>query len=271
MGSPFHHQSIIHLSINLLSFYMKGRTLEPKLGVIKYVKTVILSVIGTCIMHVILRSLTPHVYPELITDTCVSGLSATLFCLKVITIRHMSSVNFSLLFELLEMIMLAEKNTRLYHVSGLVTGLFLLMWFSDTCTIKGMKKCMNCPICPFVVEGKAIKATATNAVVELNAAVTCQTSNIIYCITCSRCQKQYVGQSERTLQARFSEHRDYAKKKDFSKACGAHFSSRGHSVHDMKVSILEKVHSNDELLRVERESMFIRDFNSKYKGLNRQT
>ena len=41
---------------------------------------------------------------------------------------------------------------------------------------------------------------------------------------------------------------------------GAHFSSRGHSVHDMKVSILEKVHSHDELLREEWESMFIRDF-----------
>ena len=100
---------------------------------------------------------------------------------------------------------------------------------------------------------------------------TCQTSNIIYCITCSKCQQQYVGQSERTLQARFSEHRDYAKKKDYSKACGAHFSSRGHSVHDMKVSILEKVHSIDELLREERESMFIRKFNCKYKGINRQT
>ena len=50
------------------------------------------------------------------------------------------------------------------------------------------------------------------------------------------------------------------KKRDLNKACDAHFSSRGHSVHDMKVSILEKVHSDDELLREERESMFIRDF-----------
>jgi len=132
--SPFHHQSIIHLSINLLSFYMKGRTLEPKLGVVKYVKTVILSVIGTCVMHVLLMSLAPHVYPELLSHTCVAGLSATLFCLKVILLRHASSLNFSLLFELGEMIMLVEKNTRLYHISGLLTGLVLLMWFSDTCT-----------------------------------------------------------------------------------------------------------------------------------------
>ena len=68
-----------------------------------------------------------------------------------------------------------------------------------------------------------------------------------------------------------NKHASYLKKRDLNKACGAHFSSRGHSVHDMKVSILEKVHSDDELLREERESMFIRDFNWKYKGINRQT
>ena len=50
-------------------------------------------------------------------------------------------------------------------------------------------------------------------------------------------------------------------KRDLNKACGAHFSLRGHTVHGMKVSILEKIHSDDELLREERESMFIRDFN----------
>ena len=130
--SPFHHQSIIHLSINLLSFYMKGRTLEPKLGFVKYVKTVILSVIATCIMHVLLMSLAPHVYPELLSHTCVAGLSATLFCLKVISLRHASSVNFSLLFELGEMITLVEKNTHLYHISGLVTGRDEIRIFVDS-------------------------------------------------------------------------------------------------------------------------------------------
>ena len=46
--------------------------------------------------------------------------------------------------------------------------------------------------------------------------------------------------------------------RDFSKASGAHFSSRGHSVYDISVSMIEKVHSPDELLREEWESMFIK-------------
>ena len=132
-----------------------------------------------------------------------------------------------------------------------------------------MKKCLNCPICPFVVESRIVKSTATDAVVELNAAVTCQTRNIIYCITCTKCKEQYIGQSERSLQNRFSEHRDYVKQEKVGKATGWHFNKKGHSVHDMKVSILEKVHTRDDLQREERESMYISLFNTKYRGINR--
>ena len=37
----------------------------------------------------------------------------------------------------------------------------------------------------------------------------------------------------------------------------------------MKVTEIEKVHSHDEVLREERESMYIKNFNTKYKGINR--
>ena len=135
--------------------------------------------------------------------------------------------------------------------------------------IKGMKKCMNCPICPFTAEGKVVKSSKTDFVQEINFVADCQTKNIIYCITCSKCNEQYIGQSERTLQARFSEHRDYVKQEKVEKACGWHFNKKGHSVHNMKVTVVEKVHSNDDVLREERESMYIKNFNTKYKGINR--
>ena len=84
--------------------------------------------------------------------------------------------------------------------------------------IKGMKKCMNCPICPFVIEGKVVKSSKTTFVQGINSVVDCQTKNIIYCITCTKCSEQYIGQSERTLQARFSEHQDYVKQEKVEKA-----------------------------------------------------
>ena len=137
--------------------------------------------------------------------------------------------------------------------------------------INGMKKCLKCPICPFVKECKVVKATATTACIEINSAVNCQTTNIIYCITCNKCNEQYIGTSERSLQKRFSEHRDYVKNEHLSQATGWHFNKKGHSVSDMRVTILEKVFSLDEALRLERESHFIKMYNTFYKGINKSS
>ena len=81
---------------------------------------------------------------------------------------------------------------------------------------------------------------------------------------------QYIGESERSIQERFSEHKNYVASNQVSKATGAHFNLPGHSMSEMRVVILEKVHSIDPLIRKEREELFIRNFNTKYKGLNKR-
>ena len=137
---------------------------------------------------------------------------------------------------------------------------------------KGMKKCLKfgkgCPVCPFVKPTTTVKASATNVVIPVNTAVNCQDSNIIYCITCQACNQQYIGTTEHSFQHRISQHRDYIKNKDFSQPTGKHFNLRGHSLGDFKATILEKVYSSNKLVREQRESDFIRKFNSKYKGMN---
>ena len=138
-----------------------------------------------------------------------------------------------------------------------------------------MKKChkksdfAECPSCPFVNETKVVKSTANNFSVEINTEVDCQTKGIIYCITCKKCSVQYIGTSKKSLQDRFANHRGYVNNKDFSQPTGRHFNSRGHSISDMSVVIVEKVYKfEDRLLREERESHYIREFNSRVKGLN---
>ena len=78
---------------------------------------------------------------------------------------------------------------------------------------------------------------------------------------------QYIGETERSLQERFSEHKQYVTSRQKSKATGLHFNLPGHSVSDMKVTILEKVHSQDPLVRKEIEELYIRKFNTNIKGL----
>ena len=80
---------------------------------------------------------------------------------------------------------------------------------------------------------------------------------------------QYVGETDRTLQSRFSEHRGYVTNNKLQKATGEHFNQRGHTLADMQVTILEKIYSTDGMVRKEREAMYIKKLNSKYKGMNK--
>ena len=82
---------------------------------------------------------------------------------------------------------------------------------------------------------------------------------------------QYVGTSKHSAQHRLSQHAGYIRNKNLSQPTGKHFNSRGHNLSDMSFVILEKVTSDDVLLREERESHYIRLFNSKYKGMNTRT
>ena len=132
-----------------------------------------------------------------------------------------------------------------------------------------MKKCNNCPICPFVKPGQILKSVQSKFSIEIKTSVNCQTQNLIYLINCKKCPTQYVGETNRTLQARFSEHLGYVKNKHTNKITGAHFNLAGHRQSDMEISIIEKIHSTSEQYRKQREKMFISRFNTKYKGMNK--
>ena len=93
----------------------------------------------------------------------------------------------------------------------------------------------------------------------------------MYCITCTKCSLQYVGESERTLKERFSEHKGYVVNNKITKATGEHFNQKEHKVSDMSVSVLEKIFSADPAVLKEREKYFIAKMNTRYKGLNKIT
>ena len=86
-----------------------------------------------------------------------------------------------------------------------------------------------------------------------------------------KCNQQCIGETERTLNERFSEHKGYVANKHLNKATGFHFNQKGHSISDMYITIIEKVHNKQEKFRQEREKMYINKFNTKYKGMNRKT
>ena len=85
------------------------------------------------------------------------------------------------------------------------------------------------------------EATATDVVVEIKGNLNCQTSGIIYCITCKKCMIQYIGTTKLTAQARISQHAGYIRNENLSQPTGKHFNLRGHSLSDMSFVILERI------------------------------
>ena len=90
--------------------------------------------------------------------------------------------------------------------------------------------------------------------IEVNSSVDCSTRNVIYLLGCSKCPMQYIGETERMLKDRFSEHKGYFNTKNQSKTTGIHFNQKGHSVSNMQISKIEKVYNQDNQFRKQRVS-----------------
>ena len=64
--------------------------------------------------------------------------------------------------------------------------------------------------------------------------------------------------------------RGYIQNQVTSKATGAHWNQPGHSMADMKFTVLEQVKYNDRNYREERETYFINEFDTFYNRLNKE-
>ena len=108
---------------------------------------------------------------------------------------------------------------------------------------------------------------------SVNKKVSCETSNVIYMIECQKngCkEKRYIGETKRPLKYRLADHRGYVNNHITSQATGSHFNSPGHSLTDLKITILELVKYRNTAYRKEREKYFIRKFNTYHEGLNKK-
>ena len=136
--------------------------------------------------------------------------------------------------------------------------------------IRGRTKCNKpCQACPFIMEGKEVKSD--NFTWKITQSMNCETENCIYMIECNKekCKQRYIGETKRSLAKRLSEHKGYITSMFPTKATGNHFNQRGHSVSDVRITILEKMKTSDESYRKERERYLINKFNTYYKGINR--
>ena len=116
-------------------------------------------------------------------------------------------------------------------------GNFLVRSALKTNEQPGTFKCARsrCKTCLFIVNTSKISGPKRS--VKITERFTCTSANVIYCITCTLCNKLYIGETGRRLGDRFREHlRDVEKNdKDASKPVARHFNLPNHSKTHMAI------------------------------------
>ena len=141
----------------------------------------------------------------------------------------------------------------------------------DTRQMKGgLRKCGKkvCSSCPYLSTMTPTVCSTSKKMFPTNSSITCETVGVVYCLTCTKCKQQYIGQTSRRLKDRISEHLGYIRRNQ--NASGTHFNGPGHNHSHMKVSVLEKVVPKTRLLLETREELWIQEFDCiEPRGMNK--
>ena len=110
----------------------------------------------------------------------------------------------------------------------------------------------NCKYCKMLCTKGSITDLRNNASYTTKHNITCNSSNLIYCIECKKCNKQYVGQTKRKIKDRIREHIYHTKKDTNSSDVPYHFNSNGHcGEQDMTIHILDFIYEHPESKRAQ--------------------
>jgi len=108
-----------------------------------------------------------------------------------------------------------------------------------------IKKCglRNCKTCPKLSTKNFIQSYTNKMkfpVINKGETLSCNSRSIIYCIECTKCRKQYVGQTIRRLKDRAEEHLNPTR--NLTTALKKHFlKTKNHSCSNMKFQLLQIV------------------------------
>ena len=73
-----------------------------------------------------------------------------------------------------------------------------------------------------------------------------------------QCKARYIGETERSLKDRISQHLGYIRTYRLYKSTGTHFNKPGHILAKFTTTVMVKIRSNDVFYRKKRESFYIR-------------
>lgn len=136
--------------------------------------------------------------------------------------------------------------------------------------ITGCQPCGGCVLCAsHLRDTSTFRSVVTGRSFHIRDCLSCTSINVVYLIDCDRCHgKQYVGETGQTVRKRFYGHR-HAVRNNVDTLVARHFRSPGHSLADLRVTVIERVRVNDVDIRRRRERFWRYKLRTNYPdGLN---
>jgi hypothetical protein len=122
----------------------------------------------------------------------------------------------------------------------------------------GNFKCpKSCTTCTYMDPQTHFRSTRTSKRYKIRGHQDCESSNVIYLITCERCGIQYVGETRNQLKTRINNHRADIRNEDIYKPVSRHFSDNTHAITDMRVIVIERHNAWDNVQRRVAEATWI--------------
>ena len=148
------------------------------------------------------------------------------------------------------------KNLRDHLVRALCKNPMDVPVATDKQMPKKSKRCSrkNCRYCNKLNKSGHIRSPITDRQYNTIRNCDCETNNIIYCISCKKCSKQYVGHTKRALRDRMCEHFRFISQDNNSHSVGRHFNDPDHrGLEDVNIFVLQfgrKNPDSDESLAI---------------------
>ena len=153
-----------------------------------------------------------------------------------------------------------------YSRSPNLKGILIKGPLEDTQQPRGTRPCgkTRCKTCDHIQLGNTIKKDQVRY--QIRGSFTCLSRNVIYLLTCSICEKRYIGETEQTLNGRCRGHESNMRSNN-DNIVSTHYKQYNPTSEDYIVTAIEKETDYNKRLRLEEACMILLE--TMYpKGLN---
>ena len=113
----------------------------------------------------------------------------------------------------------------------------------------GCSKCSGrCDLCKnYLVETNSFQSFVTGRTYAIKEKVSCTSSNVVYLVSCKKCNLQYVGSVTTEFKVRFRNHKSHMRLGKKFCEVAVHFNSSEHVLNDFEFIIIEQIRSNEAI------------------------